>query len=102
MTNRPRPVVWEAHHKNGWRTIVTQHDGAFVGYTVNGCAVQLTYLRDTFEEACAAVVASLARATGHTGCCSECSEWVMRVSHPGELEPERSHGSLGSRLHPSR
>ena len=102
MKDEPRPIVWEAQHKNGWRTIIVQQHDAFVGYTLDGRAVQLAYLRETFEEACAAVVASLARATGHNECSSECSEWVMRVSRPGELEPERSLGSLGSRLHPSR
>ena len=86
MAEQDRDVVWEAHHENGWTTIVAQHEGSFVGYTVDGGAIELAYTGDRFEDACAAVLASLARQTGHAECSTECSEWVMHFSRPGELD----------------
>lgn len=85
MAEQDRDVVWEAHHENGWTTIVAQHEGSFVGYTEYGGAVGLAYTGDRFEDACAAVLASLADETGHAECSTECSEWVIRFSRPGEL-----------------
>ena len=87
MAAQDRDVLWEAHHENGWTTIVTQHEGSFVGYTMAGTAVELAYTGDRFDDACAAVLASLARSTGHGRCSTECSEWVMRISRGGHLKP---------------
>jgi hypothetical protein len=87
MAEQGRAVVWESHHENGWTTVVAQHHGSFVGYTVDRSVVQLAYTGDRFEDACAAVLASLARATGHAQCSTGCSEWVMRLSRPSEAKP---------------
>ena len=89
MEDQGRAIVWEAHHENGWTTIVAQHHGSFVAYTVDRSVVELAYMGDRFEDACAAVLASLARATGHAHCSAECSEWELRLSRRSELKPTR-------------
>jgi hypothetical protein len=89
MEDQGRAIVWEAHHENGWTTIIAQRDGSFVAYTVDRSVVELAYIGDRFQDACTAVLASLARATGHAHCSAKCSEWAMRLSRLDELKPTR-------------
>ena len=89
MEEQRRAVVWEAQHENRWKTVVAQRQGSFVAYTALGKVAKLAYSGDSFQEACESVLASLARATGHDHCSSRCSEWVVRLSRPGELIPSQ-------------
>ena len=87
MEEQRRAVVWEAKHENRWKTIVCQRQDSYVAYIVVENVVQLAYSGDRFQDACEAVLARLGRLTGHTQCSSRCSEWVVRLSRPGELMP---------------
>jgi hypothetical protein len=75
-----RLVIWEAHHDNGWKTVVMeQPDGTFIAWAGQGEAVGVDYVEDNPEHAQAAAMFALKRKTGHAKCSAECSEFEMRT-----------------------
>jgi len=83
MTNEPearRLLVWEAHHDNGWTTVVMeQPDGTFVAWAGQGAPVGVDYVEDSPEFARAAALFALKRKSGHDRCSARCSDFEMRT-----------------------
>ncbi len=75
-----RLAVWEAHHDNGWSTmVIEQPDGTYVAWAGPGEAVGVDYVEDSPEHAQAAALFALQRKSGHTGCSTRCSAFRMRT-----------------------
>ena len=77
---RRRLVIWQAHHDNGWISVVAeQPDGTFVAWAGPGEAVGVDYIEDTPEHAQAGALFALKRKSGHATCSARCSDWEMHT-----------------------
>ena len=79
-----RPLIrWEADHENGWQTLIVQQgDGTFVAWAMCDHERGPVYVDTDISHACAAVLASLYRRTGHRVCTPSCSDWRLRAQLP--------------------
>ena len=75
----PRPLVrWQAQHDNGWTTIIAERaDRRFAAWAMTGRAQTAVYVDANIERACAAVLASLYRMSGHRKCTAACHDWRL-------------------------
>src|SRR4029453_17816014 len=80
QVHRRRLVIWEAHHDNGWVSVVMeQPDGTFVAWAGPAGVIGADYVEDSPEHAQAGAVFALKRKSGHATCSPRCSDWHMRT-----------------------
>ena len=73
-----RLVVWEAHHEDGWMTVVAEQvNGTFMAELRRDGAATFSVVVVTIEEARAASLSALERTTGHAVCTPDCSGWML-------------------------
>jgi hypothetical protein len=79
-SSSPRtPVCWQALHDNGWTTIIEERpDRSFAAWAMTNQERSAVYVDADIDRACAAVMASLYRKTGHRTCTDECIDWWLR------------------------
>jgi hypothetical protein len=74
----PDPVIWIAHHDNGWTTHVSETaDGVFHASAARSGATGFLcqYVELNEPRAKAAALYALALQTGHNFCSDRCSTW---------------------------
>ena len=71
-------VRWQAQHDNGWTTIIAQRaDRRFAAWAMTGQTRTAVYVDTDIDHACAAVMASLYRMSGHRKCTAACHDWRL-------------------------
>jgi hypothetical protein len=75
----PRTLVrWQAQHDNGWTTIIAERaDRRFAAWATTAQERSAVYIDTDIDHACAAVMASLYRMSGHRKCTAACHDWRL-------------------------
>lgn len=71
-------VRWQAQHDNGWTTIIAERaDRRFAAWATTAQECSPVYVDADIDHACAAVMASLYRMSGHRKCTAACHDWRL-------------------------